>query len=92
MGEGAQASEAVNTKTFQRGAPFGRPTLWLYADNDPFYSLKHSRKNFDAFIVAGGLGAFHTLPIGAAQDGHHIVSVPSLWRTTIERYLADLNL
>ena len=92
MGEGAQASEAVNTKTFQRGAPFGRPTLWLHADNDPFYSLRHSRKNFDAFIAAGGVGSFHIVPIGAAQDGHHIVSVPSLWRTTVERYLADLNL
>jgi hypothetical protein len=41
----------------QQGWKFVGPTT-VYGENDPFYSLAHSRANFDAFQAAGGTGSF----------------------------------
>src|SRR5262245_36791253 len=49
----------VNPTLFRRGSAFGRPTIWLYGDNDPYYSLRHSHSNFAIFEAAGGKGRFH---------------------------------
>ena len=85
------ASEpAINEATFKRGAACPNPSLWLYADNDPFYGLAHSRKNFDAFLAAGGKGAFHVVPTAFGEDGHHIAARPDLWAQTLDDYIAQV--
>jgi hypothetical protein len=61
--------------------------LWLYALNDPFYSVAHSRTNFNAFVVAGGKGLFHVLATPPGQDGHHILSLTGLWGPVVEDFL-----
>ena len=62
--------------------------LWLYGRNDPFYSLDHSRGNFEAFRAAGGRGRF----IGAAVpggNGHNVILFPRLWGAEVDRYLGE---
>jgi pimeloyl-ACP methyl ester carboxylesterase len=49
MGEGCSTAGEINGTLFQRGGKFGRPTLWLYGQHDSFYSIEHSRSNFDIF-------------------------------------------
>ena len=80
-------AEAVNTVSFKRAAAFGKPMLWLYGDKDPFYSLSHSRANFDAFIAAGGKGSFVTYPPPTGQNGHAIHAYPSIWQAAVNDYL-----
>jgi dienelactone hydrolase len=58
VGDDCGTVEAINTVSFKRGAAFAKPMLWLYGENDPFYKIAHSRKNFDVFIAAGGNGVF----------------------------------
>src|SRR5882757_2985855 len=48
--------DEVNQSLFKRGVPYGRSTIWLYGDKDPYYPLRHSRDNFAAFEAAGGKG------------------------------------
>lgn len=84
LGTGCPTADTINQALFQRGARYPGDTLWLYGDDDPFYSLSHSRKNFAAFQAAGGKGTFHTFP---EPSGHRIVSYPNAWASLVEAYL-----
>ena len=51
--DGATTAGEINGTLFRRGGTFPRPTLWLYGRGDSYYSIEHSRSNFDAFMNAG---------------------------------------
>lgn len=92
MGGAIETSAEINTTIFERGATTKAPSLWLYAKNDPFYELSHSKANFSAFESAGGNGEFIVLPVTADTNGHFIDSIPSLWREHLDRYLDNIDL
>jgi predicted peptidase len=91
MGAGCQSATTINTTLFNGGAAFGKPTIWLYGENDPFYPLSHSRANFAAFQAAGGKGSFHEY-VPTRGNGHGISFAPVLWSDTLEAYLAERGL
>jgi dienelactone hydrolase len=82
----ATASE-INQTLLNRGAQYPEEMIWLYGDQDPFYSLAHTRENFAVFRTAGGKGAFHEFPAPPDGNGHRISSHPDLWRADVDRYL-----
>jgi dienelactone hydrolase len=90
LGEGCGDYREVNRKLFVDGAGFPGPTLWLYGENDSFYSVPYSRTNFDAYMVAGGLGAFHALTRATGLDGHFIINDPPLWEATMDDFIDRL--
>ncbi|AVQ80998.1 MULTISPECIES: alpha/beta hydrolase family protein [unclassified Variovorax] len=93
VAENGPASEMINTAIARRGAKFSGPSVWLYAENDPFYSVAHSQKSFNAFLLAGGQGQFHALDTRPGQDGHHILSLTDLWGPVVDGFLdRDSNL
>jgi hypothetical protein len=75
LGEDCGDAAAVNRAIFLHGATSDRPTLWLYGENDPFYSLAHSRGNFDTFVGAGGL----------------VMNDPSLWTAELDAFVKQLD-
>ena len=88
--EGCPAAEFVNQSLFERGACYGRPTIWLYGQGDNTYSIAHSRKNFAAFEKAGGHGKF--LEFDMPSDiGHNVIHYPDLWAGPIGNYLNSLG-
>lgn len=91
LGEGCGDAAAVNGAGFLLGADFDRPTLWLYAENDSFYSLAHSRGGFDAFLAAGGLGRFLTYTRAPGLNGHFIVGDVELWGDDLDAYLRTVD-
>ena len=91
LSEGCGDAEEVNKTLFAEGGPFPRDTLWLYGADDPFYSLPYSRKNFAAFINAGGRGAFHEFALNGENNGHWVQSVPTLWQDQLIGYLDALD-
>lgn len=90
IGEGCPDPEAINTVSFRRGAEFQKPTLWLYGENDSFYSMEHSRKNFEAFIDAGGQGTFHSYSLGPGENGHGLVGRPDLWEEVLASFVEQM--
>lgn len=88
LGEGCGDFAAVNRTLFQQGAGFPAPTLWLYAQNDSFYSLAHSQSNFAAYTNAGGLGVFETYARAAGLNGHFLHNDAALWDSDVDDYLA----
>jgi endonuclease YncB( thermonuclease family) len=82
----------INQDLFRLGKDFDRPTIWLYGYKDPFYSLRHSRKNFAAFRAAGGQGAFHEFVPPEGLSGHQIDAASELWTAALEAYLTERGL
>ena len=82
---------SVNQSVLNRGSAFPGESIWLYADNDSYYSLSHSRDNFAAFTAAGGKGLFYELAV-PAENGHWILGFPAVWATQVEAYLEHLGL
>ena len=88
LGEGCVDAATVNRSTFARAGAQPNPVLWLYGENDPFYSPAHSRGNFDAFIAAGGSGSFHLYRrANGSANGHFIIDEPALWRADLEAFI-----
>lgn len=87
LGEGCADAVAVNRQTFAAAGTYAGPTIWLYGENDPFYSVAHSRANFDAFVAAGGKAGFHVYTRAPGLSGHLIVSDPALWTPDLDAFL-----
>ncbi len=84
-------AEPVNQALFERGACYGRPTIWLYGQGDSFYSIAHSRKkSFAAFEKAGGQGTFIAFDV-PSDVGHNVFHYPDLWAVPVGNYLNSLS-
>jgi len=91
MGDGCSNAEKINQTLFKSGAAFPGKSIWLYGEDDVFYSMSHSRKNFEAFSESGGQGSFHQLTVGGENNGHWLISVPPLWESLVANYLDELD-
>jgi dienelactone hydrolase len=91
LGEGCGDYAKVNRTLFEQGASFPRPSLWLYAFNDSFYGIAHSRASFDAFSAAGGLGVFRTYTRAAGRNGHFLINDQALWGADLQRYIGQVS-
>ena len=90
LGEGCGDYVDVNQTLFVSGAAFPGDSLWLYANNDSFYSVAHSQANFNAFTNAGGLGTFNVYTRAAGLNGHFLTNDPPLWGPDVDAYIATL--
>ena len=90
MGESCPNASEINVTLFKRGGTFPHPTLWLYGNHDPFYSLDHSHANFVAFQAAGGKGSFFDFEVPGG-NGHMVIYSPPLWTDHVDRYLQAIG-
>jgi pimeloyl-ACP methyl ester carboxylesterase len=88
LGETCTQAPEVNATLFVRSASFPRPSLWIYSENDRFYSIRHSRDNFRRFTAAGGHGQFHVVCPPAGTPGHDVHKHPELWEVALGAYLS----
>jgi pimeloyl-ACP methyl ester carboxylesterase len=76
---------------------FGRttkvPTLWLYSENDTFFSPAFVKEMHDAFQKAGGKVKLVMLP-PFGKDGHSFLfnerALP-LWIEEVDKFLAEIG-
>ena len=69
------------------------PSLWLYTENDQFFSPELSRRMHQAYIARGGRATYHLLP-AFGPDGHHLIGFKagvSLWRDKVEGFLRRIG-
>ena len=90
IAEGCGDFMAINRTLFVAAAAWTGTSTWLYGENDSFYSIAHSRGNFDAFVAAGGMGAFHVFRRQPGLNGHFVINDLELWEATVDAYLAML--
>jgi len=89
ISEGCGDYRSVNRTLFVEGAAFPGPSLWLYGENDSFYSLAYSRTNFDSFSMAGGLGSMIELTRAPGLNGHFVINDLELWERTMDEFIAQ---
>ncbi len=91
MGDGCEAAAEINQHLFTKGANYPSGTLWLYGNDDVFYSMEHSQNNFSAFQKAGGKGRFLDVTVGGRDNGHWVMLVPPLWKDAVMDYLGLID-
>lgn len=98
LAEGFDAFQ-LDRGLFREAGRARAPALFLYGADDTFYTLDHSRANFEAFRAGGGTGTIETfslppgsIPGGGRPDGHALIFVPDIWMPAVGRFLADLGL
>lgn len=67
------------------------PMLWLYAEEDSYYSAGSIRRYHQAFAQGGGIATLQLFP-GFGSDGHRLVDRVELWRVAVDDFLRRLNL
>ena len=69
------------------GATAKAPMLWIYTENDQYFSPKNSQKWHASFVKAGGLADFKLLP-PFGKDGHSLFSVGiEIWEPLVSAFL-----
>lgn len=67
------------------------PTLWIYAENDHWFTPAMARQFEAAYTKNGGVEQFVLAPpIG--DDGHHLYGHVSAWSATVDEFLKAQNL
>lgn len=89
LGEACADALVVNTAAARRAAAVTLPSLWIYAENDPFYRLESTTAMFDFFVASGGRGEFrHYRRSDPLASGHLIHQESALWTADVQRFLA----
>jgi len=70
------------------GKTASAPMLWLYTENDKYFSPKNSRSWFDAYVKAGGKAEYKLMP-AFGDDGHQLLGrAGDLWQPVVDEFLA----
>jgi len=87
---GEPCSASISTATFGGyGHDTRVPTLWIYTENDLYFSPRHSEAWFAAFRANGGDGRFLLLP-PFGDDGHRLFTRGfEIWAPLIRRFLRE---
>jgi dienelactone hydrolase len=91
LGTPCPTMSSVNRSLFIRGAAYPGESIWLYAENDPYYPLSHSRENFTTFTAAGGKGLFVDFAV-PAEIGHSLAAFPLVWASILAAYLQRVQM
>jgi dienelactone hydrolase len=87
-----ETGRGFNQATFAAAGAQNRvPTLWLYAEEDSYYSAAWIRRYHEAFAHAGGVATFHLFP-AFGSDGHRLVDRVQLWKAAADDFLRRSNL
>lgn len=86
---GEPCSSSITAATF---ADYGRsvrvPTLWVYTENDLYFSPQHTQSWFAAFRANGGSGEYLLLP-AFGDNGHRLFTRGfDIWMPLVRDFLA----
>lgn len=87
---GDPCSASISTATFGGYGHNTRvPTLWIYTENDLYFSPRHSEAWFAAFSANGGNGEFRLLP-AFGDNGHRLFTQGfDMWAPLVLDFLAQ---
>lgn len=79
--------EALHKAAAEWGRTAKVPILWIYAENDKFFSPTVAKAMFEAYRGAGGTAEFQPMP-PFSKDGHRLFGNGwNVWGPSVEAYL-----
>src|SRR3546814_16867871 len=67
------------------------PSLWLYAENDSYYTAAAIRRWQDGYAAGGGAVHLYLFPPLAGADGHRLPDPPELWKPAADAFPPPLG-
>ncbi|WP_298922379.1 dienelactone hydrolase family protein [uncultured Roseobacter sp.] len=90
VGEG-WGDDIINPTLFRRIGTFGGPVLSIYGEEDPFYSVEHSKQNLAQMEALGASTQLHVVKVDGYGNGHWAVAVPNLWEEVVDAFLRTID-
>ncbi|ALU88236.1 dienelactone hydrolase (Esterase_Lipase superfamily) protein [Herbaspirillum rubrisubalbicans M1] len=85
------APERLEQMYAQFGQQAKAPMLWIYTENDLYFSPTHSKAWYDAFVKAGGTAQYRLLP-PFAKNGHTLFAAGTeIWEPIVGEFLDKLG-
>jgi pimeloyl-ACP methyl ester carboxylesterase len=82
----------VQAIPLSRAAKLARaPSIWIYADRDPFYNEAGRQGILKAWRDGGGKAEYFLFTEHSLPNPHAIPSSPSLWETQLDAFLKSLS-
>ncbi|MEM7546011.1 MAG: alpha/beta hydrolase [Pseudomonadota bacterium] len=88
--EGYGDHDEVHRSLFRKAAAYRSPTLWIYGEDDPLYTVAYSRAIFDYYLRAGGQGRFMSVEVPGEEAGHYAMFCPPRWADDLAAYLDQI--
>ena len=68
------------------------PSLWIYTENDAYFSAAHTRTWHEAFTAAGGKADYQLMP-AFDRDGHTLfVRGAKIWQPVVAEFLKSVEI
>ena len=77
----------VNPTLFGRIGSFSGSVLSIYGDQDPFYTIEHSKTNVAEIAARNPNSEMQVVKLPGYGNGHWALSVPNLWEDKVEAFL-----
>ncbi len=77
----------INPTLFRRVEGYEGTVLSIYGEDDPFYSIDHSRANLAQIDEVDAESEFHAVAVPGFNRGHWVMWWPMLWEEVVEDYL-----
>jgi hypothetical protein len=62
-----------------------------YGEDDPFYSIDHSRSNLAQMEAMGAVSALHVVSVPGFNRGHWVMWWPPLWEDAVSGYIRRIE-
>ncbi len=82
---------AINPTLFGRIGSFGGPVFSIYGEDDPFYSIAHSRLNLRELEIRGADNQLLIVDVPGYGKGHWAMTKPILWEAEIAEFLSAID-
>ncbi len=86
MSERCSTAGEINGTLARMGAAFPTQMIWIYSNGDRYYSVAHSKSNFDIFTKYGGKGEFVV-----SGYGHGSWRQTAIWEDVVGNYMSKLG-
>ncbi|MEM7614861.1 MAG: hypothetical protein AAF245_07430 [Pseudomonadota bacterium] len=88
---GQEGDPSINPALFKRIGSFDGRVLSIYGEEDPYYSIEHSRANLVELSAQGAQSALHIVKLPGYGKGHQVITMPSLWEKQVAAFLRDID-
>ncbi|WP_189799522.1 dienelactone hydrolase family protein [Tateyamaria sp. syn59] len=88
---GSRGDASINPTLFKRINPFKGEVLSIYGEEDPYYSIEHSKSNLAEMERQGAKNTLHVLKLPGYRNGHWVITMPALWEKEVELFLRHID-
>ena len=81
----------INPTLFRKIGPFDGEVLSIYGEDDPLYSIEHSRSNLAELEKMGVESKFHVVDVPGHNKGHWVMYWPPLWEEVVSDYIKKIQ-